>query len=325
MRTLRLWLSFIAVVTGVALAEPAQSQIWPQRPVRIIVPFAAGGNTDLLARMVAQRLGEAFRQQFVVENRPGAGGARAAEAVARSQADGYTLFVTSVSVIAIVPAMTKTSYDPVKDFVPISAIGTNPFVLVVHPSMPVNTLAEFVDYARRQPNKLSYVRSGVGGVGHLSMAMFLKRAELDMVPVTYSVGGAASMTDVIAGHVPIFLSTLSEAVPHATSGALRLLAVSSEGRAPQIPDIPTFNEAGFPGFKALSWNGLLAPAGTPREIIDRIAKEVASAAKDPKFIERLDSFGVDPLGNTPEEFAAMIAADIPFWAEAVKIANVQEK
>jgi tripartite-type tricarboxylate transporter receptor subunit TctC len=191
--------------------------------------------------------------------------------------------------------------------------------------MPVNTLAEFVDYARRQPNKLSYVRSGVGGVGHLSMAMFLKRAELDMVPVTYSVGGAASMTDVIAGHVPIFLSTLSEAVPHATSGALRLLAVSSEGRAPQIPDIPTFNEAGFPGFKALSWNGLLAPAGTPREIIDRIAKEVASAAKDPKFIERLDSFGVDPLGNTPEEFAAMIAADIPFWAEAVKIANVQEK
>ena len=325
MQKLRLWLALVAVLAGVASAQPAQSQVWPQRPVKIIVPFAAGGNTDLLARMVAQRLGEAFGQQFVVENRPGAGGARAAEAVARSPADGYTLFVTAVSVIAIVPAMTKTSYDPVRDFAPISAIGTNPFVLVVHPSMPVNTLAEFVDYVRSRPNKLSYVRSGVGGVGHLSMAMFLKRAELDMVPVTYSVGGAASMTDVIAGHVPIFLSTLSEAVPHATSGALRLLAVSSERRAPQIPDVPTFSESGFPGFKTLSWNGLLAPAGTPREIIDRIAKEVAGAAKDPKFIERLGSFGIDTLGNTPEEFAAVIAADIPFWAEAAKIAGVQEK
>ena len=325
MRTLSRWLALVAVLACVALAQPAQSQVWPQRPVKIIVPFAAGGNTDVSARIVAQRLGQAFGQQFVVENRPGAGGARAAEAVARSPADGYTLFVTSVSVIAIVPAMTKTSYDPVKDFAPISAIGTNPFVLVVHPSMPVNTLAEFVDYARRQPNKLPYVLSGVGGVGHLSMAMFLKRAELDLIPVTYSVGGAASMTDVIAGHVPIFFATLSEAVPHARSGALRLLAVSSEMRAPQIPDVPTFNEAGFPGFKALTWNGLLAPAGTPREIIDRIAKEVASTVKDPKFIERLNSMGVDPLSNTPDEFAAMIAADIPFWAEAAKIAGVQEK
>jgi tripartite-type tricarboxylate transporter receptor subunit TctC len=289
------------------------------------VPFAAGGNTDVIARMVAQRLGETFGQQFIVENRPGAGGARAAEAVARSPADGYTLFVTSVSVIAIVPAMTKTSYDAVKDFAPISAIGTNPFVLVVHPSMPVNTLAEFVDYVRRQPNRFSYVLSGVGGVGHLSMATFLKRAGLDLIPVTYSVGGAASMTDVIGGHVPIFFATLSEAVPHVASGALRLLAVSSEKRAPQIPDVPTFNESGFPGFKTITWNGLLAPTGTPREIIDRIAREIAGAAKDPKFIERLGSFGIHPLGNTPEEFAAMIAADIPFWAEAAKIAGVQEK
>jgi tripartite-type tricarboxylate transporter receptor subunit TctC len=325
MRALRLWLALVAVVTSVASAQPAQSQAWPQRPVKIFVPFAAGGNTDVIARMVAQRLGEAFGQQFVVENRPGASGTRAAEAVARSPADGYTLFVTAVSAIAIVPAMTKTSYDPVKDFAPISAIGTNPFVLVVHPSMPVNTLSEFVGYVRSQPNKLSYVLAGIGGVSHLSMALFLKQAGLDLIPVTYSVGGLAPLTDVIAGHVPIYLAPLSDAVPHATSGALRLLAVSSEKRAPQIPNVPTFMESGFPGFKTLTWNGLLAPAGTPKEIIDRIAKEIASAVKDPKFIERLDAFGVDPLGNTPEEFAAMIAADIPFWAEAAKIAGVEAK
>ena len=325
MRTLRMWLALVAVLTGAASAQPAQSQVWPQRPVKIIVPFAPGGNTDGIARIVAQRLGDAFGQQFFVDNRPGAGGAIAAEAVARAPADGYTLFLTAVSVIAIVPAITKTPYDPAKDFAPISVIGTNPYVLVVHPGMPANTLADFVSYVRSQPNKLSHAVAGLGGVGHLSMALFLKRAGLDVIPVMYRGGGAPPLTDVIAGHIPIYLTGLSDAVPHATSGALRLLAVSSEKRAPQIPDVPTFIESGFPGFKALTWNGLLAPAGTPKEIIDRIAKEIAGAVKDSKFIERLDSFGVDPLGNTPAEFAAMIAADIPFWAEAAKIAGVQEK
>jgi tripartite-type tricarboxylate transporter receptor subunit TctC len=324
MRTLRLWLALVAVFAGVAVAQPAQSQVWPQRPVKIIVPFAAGGNTDGIARIVAQRLGEAFGQHFVVENRTGAGGALAAEAVVRSPADGYTLFVTPVSVLAIVPAMTKTSYDPRKDFAPISNIGINPFVLVVHPSLPVRTVTELVDYVRRQPNKLSYAAAALGAVQHLATELFLKRAGLDVTAVMYR-GGAPPLTDVLAGHVPIYLTSLSDVLPHTTSGALRLLAVTGEKRIPQIPDVPTFIESGFPGFKILTWNGLVAPAGTPRAIIDRIAKEIAGAVKDPKFIERLDSFGVDPLGNTPEEFAAMIAADIPFWAEAAKIAGVQEK
>jgi len=325
MQTRRTFLPLLAALAAVPLTGPARAQGWPQRPVKVIVPFSAGGNTDGIARIVAQRLGESFGRQFIVENLPNAaGGTRAAEAVARAPADGHTLFVTAVSVLAILPATMKTSYDPVKDFAPISAIGTNPFVLVLNSSVPVNTLAEFVNHVRGQPNKLSYVVAGHLGVGHLTMIRFLKLAGLEMIPVTYrGGGGAAPITDVIAGHVPAFLSTLSEAVPHATSGAVRLLAVSSEKRAPQIPNVPTFIEAGFPGFKTLSWNGLLAPAGTPKAIIDRIAKEMAGAAKDPKFVERLDGFGVDPLGNTPEEFAAMIAADIPFWAEAVKIAGVQ--
>ena len=325
MRTRRTFLPLLAALAAVPLTGPARAQGWPQRPVKLIVPFAAGGNTDVIARIVAQRLGEAFGQQFVVENRSGAGGARGAEAVARSPADGYTLFLTPASVIAILPAVAKITYDPVKDFAPISVIGTNPFVLVVHHSIPVNTLGEFVDYVGERPNELSYVVATFGGLGHLSMATFLKRAGLDVIPVTYSLGGAAPMTDVIGGHVPIFFATLSEAVPHATTGALRLLAVSSEKRIPQLPDIPTFIESGFPGFKSLTWNGLLAPTGTPPDIIDKIAKELADAAKDQKFTERLAAIGVDALGNTPAEFAAMIAADIPFFAEAAKIANAYEK
>jgi tripartite-type tricarboxylate transporter receptor subunit TctC len=221
--------------------------------------------------------------------------------------------------------MAKTSYDPVKSFAPISNIGTNPFVLIVHPSVPVNNVAEFVTYVGRQPNKLSYVASSVGSLAHLSMALFLKRAGLEMTPVTYKGGGAAPLTDIIAGHVPAYFTSLSDVVPHRTSGVLRLLAVSSDRRAPQIPDVPTMIESGFPGFKTLTWNGLMAPAGTPKEIVDRIAKEVARVVKDPTIAARLASNGVDPLGNSPEEFAAMIAADIALWAEAVKIAGVQEK
>jgi tripartite-type tricarboxylate transporter receptor subunit TctC len=212
----------------------------------------------------------------------------------------------------------------VKDFAPISNIGTNPFVLVVHPSIPAKNVAEFVDYARASPDKLSYSVAGLGSLSHLSMVLFQKRAGLDMVPVMYR-GGTAPLTDVIAGHVKIFFANLSVVAPHATSGALRLLAVTSEKRAAQIPNVPTFIESGFPGFKTLLWTGLMAPAGTPKAIIDRIATEVSWAVKDPNVAERLTSNGVDPLGNSPEEFAAMIASDIALWAEAVKIAGVQAK
>jgi tripartite-type tricarboxylate transporter receptor subunit TctC len=324
MGTLRRLLALVTILAGVASAQPAQSQAWPQRPVRIIVAYAAGGNTDIIARIIAQRLGEAFGHPFVVENRPGAAGAIAAEAVARAPADGYTLFMASLGEIAIVPTVTKTSYDPLKDFAPISNIGTNPFVLVTHPSIPANTIAQFVDYARASPDKLSYSVAGLGSLSHLSMVLFQKRAGLDMIPVMYR-GGTAPLTDVIAGHVKIFFANLSVVAPHATSGALRLLAVTSEKRAVQIPNVPTFIESGFPGFKTLLWTGLMAPAGTPKDIIDRIAKEVSRAVKDPNVAERLTSNGVDPLGNSPEEFASMIAADIALWAEAVKIAGVQEK
>jgi tripartite-type tricarboxylate transporter receptor subunit TctC len=324
MRTQKVFLASLVVVAAVVAGEPAWSQIWPQKPVRIVVPFAPGGNTDGIARLIAQPLGETFGQLFVVENRPGAAGAIAAEAVARAPADGQTLLMGTPSQIAIIPAMTKTPYDPVKDLAPISVVGTNPYVLVVHAGIPVRTLAELAAYARRQPDKLAYAAPVFGGLSHLSMLLFLKRAGLEMTPVSYK-GGAAPLADVVAGHVPIYFATLSEAVSQARGGAIRLLAVSSENRVPQIADVPTFAESGFPGFKVLTWNGLMAPAGVPKETIDRIAKEVSRAVKDAKFAERLAAFGIDPLGNTPVEFAAMIAADIAMWSEAIKIAGVQEK
>lgn len=324
MRTQKVFLASLVVVAAVVAGEPAWSQVWPQKPVRIVVPFAPGGNTDGIARLIAQPLGETFGQLFVVENRPGAAGAIAAEAVARAPADGQTLLMGTPSQIAIIPAMTKTPYDPVKDLAPISVVGTNPYVLVVHADLPVRTLAELAAYARRQPDKLAYAAPVFGGLSHLSMLLFLKRAGLEMTPVSYK-GGAAPLADVVAGHVPIYFATLSEAVSQARGGAIRLLAVSSENRVPQIADVPTFAESGFPGFKVLTRNGLMAPAGVPKETIDRIAKEVSRAVKDAKFAERLAAFGIDPLGNTPVEFAAMIAADIAMWSEAIKIAGVQEK
>jgi tripartite-type tricarboxylate transporter receptor subunit TctC len=323
MHRCHLYLASIALLAGVGVVQPAFPLDWPQKPVRVLVPFGAGGSSDTITRFIAQRLGERFGQQFVVENRPGAAGVVAAEALMRAPADGYTLMMGNRSQLTIAPAVAKTPYDPVKDFAPISIVGTNPFVLVVHPSIPADNLADFVAYVRKQPQKLPYAASGAGSLSHLGMALFLKRAGIELTAVTYK-GGAQPLADVIAGHVPIYLANLSAAVPHATSGTLRLLAVSGEKRTPQIPNVPTFIEAGFPGFTTYTWQGLVAPAGTPKEIIDKIAQEVARVVKDPKILEHLAADGYDALGNTPDEFAAMISADVALWAEAVKLVGTGE-
>jgi tripartite-type tricarboxylate transporter receptor subunit TctC len=301
----------------VAIGAQAQAPNWPQRPVRIIAPYAAGGNSDVITRLTAQRLSEAFGQTFVVENRLGANGAIAAEAVARSPADGYTLLWGVTPPITINPALTKVNYDPIKDFAPISIVGVNAFVLVVNKDFPPKTVAELISYVRARPNKLAYAEGSAGSLTHLIMALFLQRAGLDMTNVSYR-GNAPALTDVVAGHLPTMFSNISDAIPQAASGAIRLLAVSSKDRAPQIPDVPTLAESGFPGFNVLTWNGLMAPAGTPKEIIDKIAAEIGRAVKDPQFVGKLDQMGADPLGNTPAEFAAMVAAETALWADTVK-------
>ena len=324
MATLRTRPAVCVVLALLGSSGPGSAEDWPTKPVRMMVPYAAGGNTDIVARLIAQRLAGAFGPQFVVENRAGAAGALAAEAVARAPADGHTLFVATLPQIAIAPAMTKTPYDPVKDFAPISNIGTNPFVLVVHPSVPAATVGELVDYARAHPNKLTYAASGVGSVSYLSIVLFLKLAALDMVPVMYK-GGTAPQADVIAGHVQVYITSLSGVAQYGASSALRLLAVTGPTRAPQIPHVPTFVESGYEGLNILNWTGLMAPARTPKEVVDRIAKAVALAVRDAKTAEMLEANGVQPLGNSPEEFTAEIAADIALWADAVKLTGISEK
>jgi tripartite-type tricarboxylate transporter receptor subunit TctC len=310
------------VWAGFGLEAQAQPQPWPSRPVRIVAPYAAGGNSDVMARVVAQRLTEAFGHTFIVENRVGANGALAAEVVIRSPADGYTLLWAVTPPMTIAPAMTKLAYDPIRDFAPISAVAINGFVLVVHKDFPAQTVAEFIAYVKSQKEKMAYAEGTAGSVTHLAMALFAQRAGLEMTNVSYR-GNAPAMNDVIAGHLKTMFSNVSDALPHVASGAIRLLAVSTAQREPQIPDVPTVAESGFPGFNVVTWNGLVAPAGTPRDIVDKIAGEIRRATDDPDFAGRLKGASANPLGNTPDEFAAMIKVDIATWAEAVALTGLK--
>lgn len=301
------------------LGVPGHAQEWPAKAAKIVVPYAAGGPSDSMARITAQRLSETFRQPFVIENRPGANGAIAGEVVARSPADGYTLYWVTPGQVTILPAVSKLSYDPVRDLIPITIVAVNKFVLVVNrKSMRVTTVADFAQHVRANPGKLAYADAGRGSVAHLAMELFLKRLGLQMTSVSYK-GLAPALTDVVAGHVPAMFASLGDALKH---DGIALLAVSSDTRAPEVPGVPTVIESGVPGFNVVSWNGLMAPAGTPKSIVDRIAAEVAAATKESPFAERLNSQGFAPVGNTPQEFAAVISSEVPMWAEAVRSAGL---
>jgi tripartite-type tricarboxylate transporter receptor subunit TctC len=314
--------SLIAVAL-VAATGAALAQAWPQRPVKVLVPFAAGGNIDVMGRLAASRLSEAFGQQFVVENRVGGNGIIATEAVARAPADGNTLLWASTSVIAIFPAITKVGYDPLKDLAPISLFGVAPQVLIVNPKLPAQTVPEFVAYVKAQKEKLPYAGGGgPGSASNLLMSLFLKRAGIEMTSVSYR-GTAPALTDLIAGHIPAMFVPISEALPQARAGLIRMLAVSSATRSREAPEVPSLAEQGFPGFNMASWVGIMAPAGTPKDIIDRMAAELARALKDPQFVENMLKSGVEPADDSsPAAFAAFIAKEIPLWGEAVKIAGV---
>ena len=303
-------------------AGTALAQAWPQKPVKIVVPFAAGGNTDGIARVTAERLTAVLGQQVLVENRAGANGAIAAEFVARAAPDGYTLLMAAMPLVAVLPVVAKQAYDPVKDFAPVSNIGSNPFVLGVHKSVPASNVREFVAFIRANPGKFNYASGGSGSVSHLSAALFVKRAGLEMTHVSYK-GGAPAVADLLGGQVQMYFGNLSELAPHAAGGNLRIIGVSSEKRAKQLPEVPTIAESGFAGFRTLTWNGLMAPAGTPPAIVTRLAQEVSTITATPAVAQRLEQLGVDPIGNTPQQFADTIRADIALWADAVKAANLK--
>jgi tripartite-type tricarboxylate transporter receptor subunit TctC len=311
-------LTAVVVAAGAALA-----QSWPQRPVKVLVPFAAGGNIDVMGRLAASRLSEAFGQQFVVENRVGGNGIIATEAVARAGADGNTLLWASTSVIAIFPAITKVGYDPVKDLAPVSLFSVAPQVLIVNLKLPAQNVPEFIAYVKAQKDKLAYAGGGgPGSASNLLMSLFLKRAGLEMTNVSYR-GTAPALTDLIAGHIPTMFVPISEALPQARAGLIRMLAVSSGTRSREAPEVPTIAEQGFPGFDMASWTGMMAPAGTPKEIIDGMAGEFARALKDPQFVAHMEKAGAEPAADaSPAAFATFIAKEIPLWGEAVKIAGV---
>ena len=304
------------------LSANALAQQWPQKPIKVIVPFPPGGVTDSLARITADWLTPRLGQPVIAENRPGASGAIAAELVARADADGYTLFSAATPQLAIVPHVQKVSYDPLKDFAPISIVGTNPFALGCNANLPPKSLTEFVAYSKERPGQLSYASPGSGSVGHLTMALFLARAGLKMEAVLYK-GGGPAMADVVAGHVPCYFGNLNEIIPHASGGRIKVFAVSGERREPQLPQVPTVAEQGYPGFRTETWNGYVAPAGTPREIVERIAREIAAGCKDATFTGRLDKIGVDAVCSTPEHFAQAIRADLNLWKEAIQAAGVK--
>jgi tripartite-type tricarboxylate transporter receptor subunit TctC len=258
----------------------------------------------------------------VAENRPGASGAIAADLVARSEPDGYTLLSAATPQLAIVPHVQKINYDPIKDFAPISIVGTNPFALGCNRNVPGATLKDFVEHVRKRPGELSYASPGSGSVGHLTMALFLARAGLKMEAVLYK-GGGPAIADVVAGHVPCYFGNLNEIIPHAGSGKLKVFAVSGEKRAPQLPEVPTVAEQGYPGFRTVTWNGYVAPAGTPKEVIERIAREIGAACKDAAFAGRLAKIGVDPVCSTPAEFEKAVRDDLAIWKEAVQAAGMK--
>jgi tripartite-type tricarboxylate transporter receptor subunit TctC len=303
-----------------ALPFPALADDWPKRPVRLIVPFAAGGNTDGIARVVGRRIGDGLGTTLLVENRDGAGGAIAADFVARSAPDGYTLLMGALPQFAIRPALEKTNYDPAKDFAPICNIASNPFCLVTHPQFEPKTLQDFVAYVKARPGQLSYASGGTGSLAHLTMVLFLQRAGLNMVHVPYK-GGAPAIADVIGNQLPVYFANLSEAIPYA-GRELRALAVSGTRRVTKLPGVPTVAEAGYPDFRSETWNGLFAPAKTPQPIIDRVAAEAQAAVKDPAILQRFEAYGVEPIGSSPKQFGDTVASDIAQWSAAVKAAGL---
>ncbi|HTM60599.1 MAG TPA: tripartite tricarboxylate transporter substrate binding protein [Burkholderiales bacterium] len=309
----------------IALLFPiaALAQSWPQKPIKVIVPFPPGGVTDSLARITADWLTQRLGQPVVPDNRPGASGAIAADLVARADPDGYTLFSAASPQLAVVPHVQKITYDPIKDFAPISIVGTNAFALGCNAEKtPAKTLAEFVAFVKARPGQLNYGSPGVGSIGHLTMALFLARADLKMEAVLYK-GGGPAMADVVAGHVNCYFGNYNEILPHASSGRVHVLATSGLKRARQLPDVPTVAEQGYPGFKTETWNGYVAPGGTPHEIVDRIAHEIAAGCKDAAFVARLDKIGVDAVCSTPAEFSQAIRDDLRLWKDAVAAAGMK--
>ena len=295
---------------------------YPEKPVRLVVPYSAGGSTDTVARIMSARLSERLGQQIVLDNRTGAGTLIGTEIVARSAPDGYTLLVATPPTAVNPTLYGKVPYDLKRDFVAVTNVAGSSNLLVVHPSVPVKSTRELIALLKAAPGKYNFGSSGVGGASHLAMALFESMAGVDVAHVPYK-GGAPAVIDLVAGRLSLMMANLTTAQPHIRAGRLRGLGVGTKVRSPLFPDMPTISESGVPGYEANNWNGIIAPAGTPRPIIERLHREITGVLKEPVIAERMAAAGLEPIGDTPAEFSAYLLAETDKWGKLVKRAGIK--
>lgn len=313
--------ALVLTLLALAFAAPALSQQYPNRPVRFVVPYAPGGSTDTLARIIGQRLGDALGQQVVVDNRSGGNGNIGMEIVAHAAPDGYTIVLGYIANVAIGPSLYgKLPYDPVKDYAPITELASSPNVLAAHPSVPAKNLKELIELAKGRP--INFASAGIASVGHLTGELLNQLAGIKMVHVPYK-GSGQAVTDLLGGHVQLMFSGFSSTLAHIKSGKLRPLAVTGIRRSPALPAVPTIAEQGFPNFEATAWYGLLAPAKTPPPVVARLNTETVKVLQRPDVKERLDGLGFEIVGSKPEEFGAYIKTEIKKWEKVVKASGAK--
>lgn len=304
------------VLTLAAVVATAAAQVYPNRQIELVVPFVAGGTTDTIARMMAQRFSDTWQQTAIVSNRPGGGSTIGTAAVAKAPADGYTLLVTTIA-FAINAGLQKLPYDSIRDFSPVIELASIPLVLVVHSSMPATTIQEFIALGKSTPGGLDYASSGAGTSPHLAAEMFKSMARVNLVHVPFK-GNAEVLNALLGGHVKVHFGLVASTLQHVRNGTLRALAVTTEQRLPALPDVPTLAEAGFPAYEISSWQGLFAPAGTPKDIVAKLNGEIARMLKTPEVVERIAREGATPVGSTPEQFSERVKSEIAKWAKVAK-------
>ncbi len=321
MRTLQL--TAIIISACLVFLPAAHGQSYPAKPIRVINPYTPGGGVDALLRPLTQKISESLKQNILVEYRPGANGMIGVDAVAKSVPDGYTLLAGTTSALTMNPAIyAKVPYDPVRDFVPMSNFAEAAFLLSVHPSVPAKSVKEFIALAKGRPNQLTYASFGVGSIAHLGTELFSMMTGVKMLHVPYK-GSVPAVTDLVAGHVILIFDSMQSQMPQVRANRVRALGIAAARRSPAAPEIPTISEAGVPGFELVSWYGLLAPANTPREMAAKLHGEVVKALATPEVRERFATFGSEPVGNTPEAFAAQIRNDVAKWAKVARAANIR--
>jgi tripartite-type tricarboxylate transporter receptor subunit TctC len=313
----------LLIAACVLVAVPAHAQTWPAKPIRLVVPFAPGGSSSIVARTLAAEMEKGLGQPIVVENKPGGGGNVAMHEVARSDPDGYTLIIGHIGSLAVNPYMySKLPYDVDKDFAAVSLLATVPAIFVVHADVPAKDLREFVALAKKEPGKLYYGSAGNGSAGHLAMEYLKQATGIDIVHVPYK-GTGPNLTDLVAGRTQAASAGTPPLMPHVKSGKLRVIAVGTAKRLASLPDVPTVAEQGYPGFETSQWYGLNAPARTPAAVIQRLASEAAKAAKSPKVHERFAADDADAIGSSPSEYAAFIRKEQERWSKVVRTANIK--